>query len=87
MRWWRRARCWSRPGTEDLLFPVAATAMESVRRTRLVYAAHGAGDRLVHDVFEGGHQWHGTEALPFLDHWLAHDPADARRMRASGRLT
>jgi hypothetical protein len=25
---------------------------------------------LVHDIFEGGHQWHGTEALPFLDHWL-----------------
>jgi dienelactone hydrolase len=61
-------------GTEDLLFPVAA-ATGSVRRTRLVYAAQGVSDRLVHDVFEGGHQWHGTEALPFLDHWLAHDPA------------
>ena len=24
----------------------------------------------MHDIFEGGHQWHGTEALPFLDHWL-----------------
>jgi hypothetical protein len=41
-----------------------------VRRTRLVYEELGAGDRLVHDIFEGGHQWHGTEALPFLDHWL-----------------
>jgi dienelactone hydrolase len=60
-------------GTEDLLFPVA-TATESVRRTRLVYEADDASDRLVHDVFEGGHQWHGTEALPFLDRWLAHDP-------------
>jgi hypothetical protein len=59
-------------GTEDLLFPVAATT-ESVRRTRLVYEADDASDRLVHDVFEGGHQWHGTEALPFLDRWLAHD--------------
>ena len=28
-------------------------------------------DRLVHDVFEGEHQWHGTEALPFFDRWLA----------------
>jgi hypothetical protein len=45
-----------------------------VRRTRLVYEAGDASDRLVHDVFEGGHQWHGTEALPFLDRWLAHDP-------------
>jgi dienelactone hydrolase len=61
-------------GSEDLLFPVAA-ATESVRRTRLVYEAAGASDRLVHDVFDGGHQWHGTEALPFLDRWLAHDPA------------
>jgi dienelactone hydrolase len=59
-------------GTEDLLFPVGA-ATESVRRTRLVYGGAGASDRLVHDVFEGGHQWHGTEALPFLDRWLAHD--------------
>jgi len=60
-------------GSEDLLFPVAA-ATESVRRTRLVYETLGASDRLVHDVFDGGHQWHGTEALPFLDRWLAHDP-------------
>jgi dienelactone hydrolase len=61
-------------GSEDLLFPVPA-ATESVRRTRLVYAAAGEPDRLVHDVFEGGHQWHGTEALPFLDRWLGNDPA------------
>jgi len=57
-------------GTEDMLFPLPA-ASESVRRTRLVYASSGAEDRLVHDVFEGGHQWHGTEALPFLDRWLS----------------
>jgi hypothetical protein len=59
-------------GTEDDLFPVAV-ATESVRRTRLVYGRHGAAERLVHDVFEGGHQWHGTEALPFLDRWLGHE--------------
>jgi dienelactone hydrolase len=58
-------------GTEDPLFPLAA-ATESVRRTRLVYDTRGLGDRLVHDVFEGGHQWHGTEAVPFLDRWLGH---------------
>ena len=63
-------------GRDDDLFPVAA-ATESVRRTRLVYEALGASDRLEHDVFEGGHQWHGAEALPFLDRWLVHDPADA----------
>ena len=40
-------------GTEDYLFPWA-TAAESVRRTRLVYDQEGAGDRLAHDIFEGG---------------------------------
>ncbi|HEX3796390.1 MAG TPA: alpha/beta hydrolase family protein [Acidimicrobiales bacterium] len=55
--------------TEDPLFPLAA-ATEAVRRTRLVYGEDG--DRLVHDVFEGGHQWHGTEAIPFLNRWLSH---------------
>jgi dienelactone hydrolase len=56
-------------GTEDYLFPVAA-ASESVRRTRLVYDAQGAGDALEHDIFEGEHQWHGTEAIPFLQRCL-----------------
>ena len=51
---------------------------ESVRRTRLVYEQHDAADRLVHDIFAGGHQWHGTEALPFFDRWLGHE--------GSGRL-
>jgi dienelactone hydrolase len=63
-------------GTEDPLFPLAA-ATESVRRTGLVYDNLGAPGRLAHDVFEGGHQWHGTEAMPFLDRWLAHDPVHA----------
>ena len=63
-------------GTEDYLFPVAA-ATESVRRTRIVYDSFRAGDRLEHDVFEGEHQWHGTEALPFLDRWLGHTSAPA----------
>jgi dienelactone hydrolase len=59
-------------GTEDPLFPLAA-ATESVRRTRLVYEQQDAGERLVHDVFDGEHQWHGARALPFLNRWLAHD--------------
>jgi fermentation-respiration switch protein FrsA (DUF1100 family) len=60
-------------GTKDDLFPYA-TATESVRRTRLVYELHGSSDRLAHDIFEGGHQWHGTEAIPFLNRWLSHTP-------------
>lgn len=61
-------------GTGDDLFPVGA-ATEAVRRVRLVYDDLGAGDRLVHDVFAGGHQWHGVEALPFLDRSLGHAPS------------
>ncbi len=56
-------------GRDDLLFPVAA-AEEAIRRLVPVYEAASAGDRLVHDVFEGEHQWHGVLAYPFLDRWL-----------------
>jgi fermentation-respiration switch protein FrsA (DUF1100 family) len=58
-------------GIDDDLFPVA-TATESVRRVRLVYEVLGAGERLEHDVFAGGHEWHGVQAVPFLDRWLVH---------------
>jgi dienelactone hydrolase len=57
-------------GTEDLIFPLAA-ARESMAQLRTLYESMGAADRLVHDVFEGDHQWHGVEALPFLRRWLA----------------
>ncbi len=56
-------------GRDDLLFPVA-TAEASVRRLGAVYEAASAGDRLVHDVFDGEHEWHGALAYPFLDRWL-----------------
>lgn len=62
-------------GTDDDLFPVVA-ASESVRRVRLVYDQLGAADHLEHDIFAGGHQWHGVEALPFLDRWLDHQAPD-----------
>ena len=57
-------------GTGDDLFPapVARAACDQLRR---VYAAMGAPpDTLVHDVFAGGHEWHGVEAYPFLERWL-----------------
>ncbi|HMD44815.1 MAG TPA: alpha/beta fold hydrolase [Acidimicrobiales bacterium] len=56
-------------GTEDLIFPEAA-ARASVERLRPLYARRGADDALVHDVFEGEHQWHGELAYPFLDRCL-----------------
>lgn len=60
-------------GTEDMLFPLAAASAAMVQ-LRAVYGWLGAPDRLQHDVFQGGHQWHGEEAYPFLDRWLGHTP-------------
>jgi hypothetical protein len=62
-------------GTEDLLFP-EAVARQSVAQLRPLYEAQGAGRALVHDVFEGDHQWHGELAYPFFDRWLGQE-ADA----------
>lgn len=56
-------------GTADLLFPLAA-ATDSVGALRKAYALFGAEDRLVHDVFEGDHEWHPATAIPFLQCWL-----------------
>jgi dienelactone hydrolase len=52
-------------GTDDPIFPVAA-ATETVARLRLLYDHLGAGPGLEHDVFSGGHQWHGELAYPFF---------------------
>jgi dienelactone hydrolase len=38
---------------------------------RKAYRVLGASDKLVHDVFEGGHKWHGTVAVPFIKSALA----------------
>jgi hypothetical protein len=60
-------------GSDDELFPapVAAAGYERLRR---VYEALGVdGDRVVHEVSEGGHQWYGVGAYPFLDRWLGDD--------------
>ncbi len=57
-------------GLHDDLFPapVAAAGYQALRR---VYATLGADDdRVAHDAFEGGHQWHGEAAYPFLARWL-----------------
>ncbi len=58
-------------GTDDMLFPLAS-ASASMGELRAVYARFGASEHLAHDVFPGGHQWHGEAAYPFLDRWLKH---------------
>lgn len=44
----------------------AANAEEQVAIARQAYRLLGAGERLEHDIFAGGHRWHGVRALPFL---------------------
>jgi hypothetical protein len=56
-------------GTEDLIFPVAA-ARKSVSQLGAVYRHLGAEGRLVHDVFEGDHQWREAGPAAFLDRWV-----------------
>jgi dienelactone hydrolase len=56
-------------GTEDLIFPVAA-ARQAITELGAVYRHLGAEDALVHDVFEGGHEWREPEAAAFLERWL-----------------
>ena len=57
-------------GMDDDLFP-APVARAACEQLRHVYAAMGAPpDALAHDVFTGGHEWHGVKAYPFLERWL-----------------
>ncbi|MDQ1532753.1 MAG: hypothetical protein QOF28_514 [Actinomycetota bacterium] len=56
-------------GTDDPIFPVTA-AREAFATLTHVYDALGVRERLVHDVFEGGHRWHGERAYPFLEREL-----------------
>jgi dienelactone hydrolase len=57
-------------GTEDVIFPEVG-ARAAVGELGAAYRWFGAGDRLEHDVFAGGHRWHGERALPFLARHLA----------------
>ncbi len=57
-------------GSDDPLFPEAA-ARRTVEQLRALYAVFGAPtDALVHDVFAGGHRWHGELVGEFLDRRL-----------------
>lgn len=62
-------------GTSDPIFPHGA-ASETVGQLRLLYDYLGAGECLAHDVFSGGHQWHGELAYPFLARHLGLDESD-----------
>ncbi|MDP6380787.1 MAG: alpha/beta hydrolase family protein [Phycisphaerae bacterium] len=59
-------------GTKDELNGASGVknVKSQLRIARKAYRILGAGSRLAHDVFEAGHQWHGTEAIPWMKKWL-----------------
>lgn len=56
-------------GAKDEIFPVDATRAAHAELEK-IYALYGAEDRLVLDIFEGGHQWSTTHVESFLKTWL-----------------
>ena len=44
--------------------------LEQYAITGKAYALLNVPDRLSIDVFDGGHMWHGTMAMDWLDRWL-----------------
>ncbi|MBN2579866.1 MAG: acetylxylan esterase [Pirellulales bacterium] len=51
---------------EDPCFPVKFTR-QGFDRIRAGYKVFGAEKACVHDVFPGGHVWHGMESFPWID--------------------
>jgi len=60
-------------GNKDKLLPRDWQELALTRIAR-AYAALGAKENLLVDRFEGGHQWHGTEAVRLLDKVLRNNP-------------
>jgi hypothetical protein len=47
-----------------------ANVFEQYAVTERAYALLNAAGSLAHDTFDGGHMWHGSQALDWLDKWL-----------------
>ncbi len=60
----------SEGGTRDPIFPVNATR-ESFSRVKKVYEVFGAADAAQQEIFDGEHEFHGVQGLPFLAKSLA----------------
>jgi dienelactone hydrolase len=64
-------------GSDDPIFPEAA-ARDTVAQLAPVWAALGAPEgTLEHDVFAGGHEWHGARAGAFLERTLGLPESEA----------
>ena len=60
----------SEGGNKDRIFPVQAT-IESFGRLKKVYELCGAPEKVQQEIFDGGHEFHGRQGLPFLAQALA----------------
>lgn len=56
-------------GRQDPIFPVSAL-QTAIERAREIYAAFGCPQNFDAQIFEGGHEFHGREAFPFLEKHL-----------------
>ena len=57
-------------GEQDECF-IIGDARAAFAQVERVYAAAGASDRLIADVFSGGHEWSGRQSFPWFEHWLS----------------
>lgn len=57
-------------GLGDPIFPVGAFR-ESATRVAQIYAALDAPEKFGHEIFDGGHQFHGAGAFAFLERELS----------------
>lgn len=60
----------SEGGNRDPIFPVHAT-IESFRKVKRVYNLCGVPERAQQEIFDGVHEFHGKQGLPFLAQALA----------------
>jgi len=59
-------------GISDQGFPVES-ARKAFGRLKKTYEVWNAADRIKHDLFEGGHQFHDDTAFKWIDEWLPHE--------------
>ncbi len=58
-------------GTKDPLNGVGVeNAREQVAITRQAYGVFGSEEKLIHDIFEGPHRFHGEKVYPFFEKYL-----------------
>ena len=57
-------------GDADTHYPEAAARNAITALDRVYWVMRAPAGALEHAVFDGGHQWNGVRAYPFLDRWL-----------------